>query len=269
MFDKRYEKFNNCMIDIITFYDDNYQKIWFKGSDIAKILDYENTSLPVINNVDSENRKPMYKLKELIWAHFDIHYKLYFSSKFPDDLNKNNSNTIYIDEFGLYSLIIQSDKPKAKILQRWITSEVIPTIRKIGLYILPQNGLLIHTINKYDKLCLYIIRIRDNIYKFGISTNIIQKYIHCVQEFKSDIEIVKIYEMNTLEECDKMKSSIKILLVQLKMFVFFDIQNNKKYNNIPNPHPPIEFFETNFNILNIIHIIDNFYTKIKHYNHTI
>lgn len=43
-------------------------------------------------------------------------------------------NTNFINESGLYTLILRSDKPEAKPFRKWITSEVIPTIRKTGKY---------------------------------------------------------------------------------------------------------------------------------------
>ena len=57
-------------------------------------------------------------------------------------LDYNNRNTIYIDQSGLYSLILRSEKPEAKIFKKWITSELLPTIRSTGSYIIPK------TINK-------------------------------------------------------------------------------------------------------------------------
>lgn len=46
---------------------------------------------------------------------------------------------IIISESGLYTLIIRSNKPQAKPFRKWVTAEVLPTIRKTGSYTLPQN----------------------------------------------------------------------------------------------------------------------------------
>ena len=50
-----------------------------------------------------------------------------------------------INESGLYAVILRSDKPDAKRFRRWITSEVLPSIRKTGSYIVPPSFSLTHT----------------------------------------------------------------------------------------------------------------------------
>jgi prophage antirepressor-like protein len=45
-------------------------------------------------------------------------------------LASNSKNTIYINESGLYSLILRSEKPEAKTFKKWVCSEVLPSIRK-------------------------------------------------------------------------------------------------------------------------------------------
>ena len=50
-----------------------------------------------------------------------------------------NQEVIFINESGLYSLILSSKLPQAKAFKRWVTSEVLPSIRKTGRYELPQQ----------------------------------------------------------------------------------------------------------------------------------
>ena len=50
-----------------------------------------------------------------------------------------NQKVIFINESGLYSLILSSKLPQAKAFKRWVTSEVLPSIRKTGRYELPQQ----------------------------------------------------------------------------------------------------------------------------------
>lgn len=57
-----------------------------------------------------------------------------------DSLGRQQSTTI-INESGLYSVILRSDKPQAKPFRKWVTSEVLPSIRKTGGYIAGQNEL--------------------------------------------------------------------------------------------------------------------------------
>lgn len=84
---------------------------WFVGKDVADILGYQNGSRDINRHVDEEDRK-----KDML---FD---------------GRQNKETIIINESGLYSLILSSKLPSAKKFKRWVTSEVLPSIRKMGIY---------------------------------------------------------------------------------------------------------------------------------------
>lgn len=84
---------------------------WFIGKDVAEILGYSNTPKAIRDHVDDED-----KLTERIV------------------LSGQNREVAIINESGLYSLILSSKMPKAKEFKRWVTSEVIPAIRKTGKY---------------------------------------------------------------------------------------------------------------------------------------
>lgn len=88
---------------------------YFVGKDIAEILGYSNASKAVMNHVDLEDKK-----FEMI-AH-------------SQNGNVSETKTAIINESGLYSLILKSKLPTAKKFKRWVTSEVLPTIRKHGMY---------------------------------------------------------------------------------------------------------------------------------------
>ena len=100
---------------------------WFLGKEISPILGYLNTSESILEHVDEEDRKC-------------LTYKAY--SKTVKALWQGNdfSNKIIINESGVYSLILRSKMSKAKEFKHWITSEVLPSIRKTGSY-LPQDYL--------------------------------------------------------------------------------------------------------------------------------
>lgn len=89
---------------------------WFVGKDVSDILGYQNGSRDVNRHVDEDDR-----IKTMV---FD---------------GKQNKDTIVINESGLYSLILSSNLPSAKRFKRWVTSEVLPQIRKTGAYNLPQT----------------------------------------------------------------------------------------------------------------------------------
>lgn len=94
-------------------------EVWFVGKDVADSLGYQNGSKAVLTHVDDED-------KDFIML--DI----------ADSQNGNvplgQSKTAIINESGLYSLVLSSKLPNAKKFKRWITSEVLPSIRKTGAY---------------------------------------------------------------------------------------------------------------------------------------
>lgn len=87
---------------------------WFVGKDVAEILGYSNPSKALIDHVDEE-----------------------------DKLNNDSLSSLgqrggwVINESGLYSLILSSHLPGARQFKRWVTSEVLPSIRKHGIYATP------------------------------------------------------------------------------------------------------------------------------------
>lgn len=95
---------------------------WFVGKDIAEALGYSNASKAVMNHVDDEDKQ-------------------FLMCDIADSQNGNvltgQSKTAIINESGLYSLILSSKLPNAKKFKRWVTSEVLPAIRKTGHYEAP------------------------------------------------------------------------------------------------------------------------------------
>lgn len=89
---------------------------WFVGVDIATALGYSNTRDAIAKHIDNEDK-----------ATVAIH----------DGRQKRNITAI--NESGLYSLILSSELPSAKAFKRWVTSEVLPSIRKNGGYIAGQE----------------------------------------------------------------------------------------------------------------------------------
>lgn len=90
--------------------------IWFVGKDVADILGYSNSSKALADHVDDEDKLNNVSL-----------------------LSLGQRGGWLINESGLYSLVLSSKLPKAKAFKRWITSEVIPSIRKTGSYSKPSK----------------------------------------------------------------------------------------------------------------------------------
>jgi anti-repressor protein len=89
---------------------------YFVGKDVATILGYSNTRDALVKHVDNED-----KLTSQIAT------------------AGQNRNMTIINESGLYSLILSSKLPTAKEFKHWVTSEILPTIRKHGAYMTPQT----------------------------------------------------------------------------------------------------------------------------------
>lgn len=87
-------------------------EVWFIGKDVAKALGYKDTDQALRKHVDSEDKLPR---------------------RF-DGVGQERE-AIFINESGLYSLIFDSKLPEAKAFKRWVTSEVLPSIRRDGYYV--------------------------------------------------------------------------------------------------------------------------------------
>ncbi len=87
---------------------------WFVGKDVARRLGYINHRKALRDHVDEEDRKDGVTIR--------------------DSIGRDQEVT-FINESGLYSLILASKLPQAKAFKRWVTAEVLPQIRKTGGYI--------------------------------------------------------------------------------------------------------------------------------------
>lgn len=85
---------------------------WLVGKDVAEVLGYKNTRDALSKHVDDEDKNTV--------AIYD---------------GIGNPNKVIINESGFYSLVLRSKLPEAKKFKRWVTSEVLPQIRKTGGYI--------------------------------------------------------------------------------------------------------------------------------------
>ena len=114
---------NNSMVKV--FENEQFGKVrainidgesWFVGKDVAEALGYNDTYQALRRHVDKED-------------------------KLTRNFNGSGQNRkmTTINESGLYSLVLSSKLPTAKAFKRWITSEVIPSIRKTGGYIMGQE----------------------------------------------------------------------------------------------------------------------------------
>ena len=131
---------------------------WFIAKEVATLLGYENTSRSVNDHVDELDQKMLSRSECEILFNQNIidsetlentdDLKGTISVPLENTTNISNRGMKFINESGLYTLIARSNKPEARKFQRWVTSEVLPSIRKTGSY-----GL---RIDKHDLLLLNI-----------------------------------------------------------------------------------------------------------------
>lgn len=86
---------------------------WLVGKDVAVALGYKKPENALASHVDDEDKT---------------------TTLIQGDGSEYKSKMVIINESGLYSLILSSKMPKAKAFKRWVTSEVLPAIRKNGVY---------------------------------------------------------------------------------------------------------------------------------------
>ena len=92
-------------------YIDKQQNIWFREKDVSEILGYKDTNQAIRKHVDNQDQKscPVETTGQVRWSNF-------------------------INESSFYSLVLSSKLETAKKFKKWVTSEVLPSIRKYGQY---------------------------------------------------------------------------------------------------------------------------------------
>ena len=127
---------------------------WFIAKEVATLLGYENTKQAILTNVDELDQRILSRSEcealfgqsitdaETIENTDDLKGTKMVPLENTDDLkglsdrplenttNISNRGMKFINESGLYTLIARSNKPEARRFQRWVTSEVLPSIRK-------------------------------------------------------------------------------------------------------------------------------------------
>ncbi len=93
---------------------DEHGEPWFVAKDVCEALELVNTSRAIAALEDDEVR-----IQNL-------------------NTNRGTRDHSVISESGLYALIVRSTKPSAKRFRKWVTSEVLPSIRKNGMYMAPS-----------------------------------------------------------------------------------------------------------------------------------
>lgn len=136
---------------------------WLVGKEVAEVLGYKNTRDALSKHVDEEDKNTV--------AIYD---------------GIGNPNKVIINESGLYSLVLRSKLTEAKKFKRWVTSEVLPSIRKHGMYatddLLNDPDLMIQAANKIKeeregrlKAESQVKELTDKVVKLSIDVNNLEK----------------------------------------------------------------------------------------------
>lgn len=166
-------------------------EIWFVGKDIAERLGYNNPRSAIRDHVDDEDKNTVV---------------------FHD--GKGNPNRIIINESGMYSLILSSKLPTAKSFKRWVTSEVLPSIRRTGTYtqaIVPKPnydtvGLIDLPPQIYDKIDTVITADNDASRCLVAILNLLPPHLRTpirvlVEEYGSRFHLAVSTREEVIEEC--------------------------------------------------------------------
>ena len=133
-----------CIIEKVFHYEETElpvikykDKIWFRGKTVAEILRQAIQLKAIREHVDPEDRVRLTELRGGRTSEFKQNETDPSKSKESktDNLKRNEGNTIYINESGLYNLILRSKLESAQVFKRWVTKEVLPSIGKTGRYI--------------------------------------------------------------------------------------------------------------------------------------
>ncbi len=219
------------------------QQVYFKAKEVAKTLGYTDTQHSILDHVDSPDKITANEIKGGVIL--TLPYKTNEQLKIEQLLADEDAKTIFINESGLYSLILGSKKPEAKKFKHWVTSEVLPAIRQYGSYSLTNK--LSYSIDKLDNYkgheIVYVINVKNNIYKFGQSYKIDKRLKNHQDKLRFN-HIVKLYKVDNRSVALACEDKIKKLAKKIKI--------SSDYNN------GLEFFETNtnYNIDSVIQYID-------------
>ena len=111
-------KYGETELSVIKCKDD----IWFRGKTLAEVLGYSNPLKAIHTHIDSEDKKEM---SELVYKG---------GAQNGHSFRNVQRGTIYINESGLFALILRSQPESARTFKRWVTKDVLPSIRKTGRY---------------------------------------------------------------------------------------------------------------------------------------
>lgn len=206
--------------------------VYFKGKEIAEILEYTNTREALRQKVSINNKS---KLIDLIRGSHEI---------LPLTLSSNEKSSIVITEQGIYELVTKSKMPEAKKFQHWICNELLPQIRKTGEYKSDDIKLeyMDENITNYDnKNVLYFADVgnydNERLIKYGGSGDVFRRVYNEHRIQFDTFKLLNVYETDNDRNIEKMfKKELKSrelsrsMLIKGKMQTeLFSLIDNSSY----------------------------------------
>lgn len=199
----------------ILFFEYN-KDIYFRAKDICDLLKYIDYNKAINTYIDKDNL-------------------FYFDRVLINNLLKHlnidiESNTIFINDFGLYSLITSSDLSEEEIkrIKHWFTSDILVSMHKTNSYNKIYDDVKFKTLK--DIPCVYLIHVKDSLYKFGQTKHMLDR----MNDHRKNLAynyIRKIYELPNLDLALNIEKEIKKYTQRSKIRRFINKGN--------------EFFEIN------------------------
>lgn len=171
-----YINFGDYKIAVVVVNED---EIYFKGKDVCRALEYVDTTLAIAKYVKIGTCKQLAKsLLEKMKSCSNRCDYIFLKNEHP--------NTVFINEAGLYTLIMRSRMKKAEEFQVWLTQKVLPNLRKHGSYRIQPvkrdfTEYRVYDLASYDRFqvfyIFYIGVVRGvQLFKYGITKNIYTRY---------------------------------------------------------------------------------------------
>ena len=201
---------------------------WTKANDVARFLEFKEVSSMIYHHVSKNNKITFKQFPEAIQKKISSGGNDFI----PSFQKPIQPETMFINDEGVFDLFMKSHKPIAKAMKRWLVYEVIPSIIKTGTYsifpmpiaqtaiqeaavaIADPRSTTCHNPNSFPissvKSAIYILQLPLlNMYKFGYSTNLINRFKQHEYDF-GEISIELILEAPDIQEIEKrLKTEIR------------------------------------------------------------
>lgn len=185
--DRRNFVIDNTSLELYIYIDEENNP-WFKAKEIAKFLGYVNSTKAIQDNVSEFNK--------IMW------FKIPSTTLQPEIPSNWHPNTIFINEAGLYELMLRSKLKCCKHFQNWVTSEVLPSLRDASQKKLIENYINVAEFEKKENLnksgYVYLATTSHleklNIYKIGSSFDVEKRMIQLNTASPFDWYILKTFE---------------------------------------------------------------------------